>query len=118
MSAKLMMVIVTDMECRGKGVEGDPYRRITQYWTPDGKLLVEKDPCEMVEPTTCSAKNESYKERINWLETMLAKAFELVKRYRGETPLGNQPSMIAEKADEFIVEIMLSKRKKARNEQG
>jgi len=45
MSAKLMTVIVTDMECRGKGVDGDPCRRITQYWTPDGTLLVEKDPC-------------------------------------------------------------------------
>jgi hypothetical protein len=56
MSAKLMMVIVTDMECRGKGVEGDPYRRITQYWTPDGKLLVEKDPCEKVEKKTCRYK--------------------------------------------------------------
>ena len=45
MSAKLMTVIVTDMECRCKGVEGDPCRRITQYWTPNGTLLVEKDPC-------------------------------------------------------------------------
>jgi hypothetical protein len=45
MSAKLMTVIVTDMECRGKGVEGDPFRRITQYWTEEGELLVEKDPC-------------------------------------------------------------------------
>jgi hypothetical protein len=34
------------MEGRGKGVEGDPYRRIVQYWSTDGKLLAEVDPCQ------------------------------------------------------------------------
>ena len=37
-------VICTYLTCRGKGVEGDPIRRITQYWTMDGYLLAEVDP--------------------------------------------------------------------------
>jgi hypothetical protein len=45
-SAELIQVIRTDMEGRGKGVEGDPYRRIVQYWSTDGKLLAEVDPCQ------------------------------------------------------------------------
>ena len=49
MSAKLMTVIVTDMQCRGKGVESDPSRRITQYWSMQGELLAEDDPCEATE---------------------------------------------------------------------
>lgn len=28
---------------RGAGIKGDPVRRIVQYWTTEGKLLVEKD---------------------------------------------------------------------------
>jgi len=38
-------VICTSLERRGKGIEGDPIRRITQYWTMDGFLLAEVDPC-------------------------------------------------------------------------
>ena len=49
MRAKLIQVIVTDMECRGKGVESDPCRRITQYWSPKGELLAEVDPCNGLE---------------------------------------------------------------------
>jgi hypothetical protein len=45
-SAKLIQVIVTDIECRGRGDSpADPMRRITQYWSTDGELLAEVDPC-------------------------------------------------------------------------
>jgi len=37
-------VICTNIETRGKGVDDDPVRRITQYWTMDGYLLAEVDP--------------------------------------------------------------------------
>lgn len=43
-NAKLIQVIVTELELRGKGTEGSPLRRITQYWSTDGELLAEKDP--------------------------------------------------------------------------
>lgn len=47
MSARVMMVIVTDLERRGSGKSlDDPVRRITQYWTLDGQLLAEVDPFE------------------------------------------------------------------------
>lgn len=36
-------VIITHLEMRGKGVEGDPIRRITQIWRKDGTLLAERD---------------------------------------------------------------------------
>jgi len=44
MGAELIQVIRTDLLLRGKGVEDDPYRRITQYWDLEGNLLVEDDP--------------------------------------------------------------------------
>lgn len=36
-------VIITMMEKRGKGVESDPVRRITQVFAKDGKLIAERD---------------------------------------------------------------------------
>ncbi len=48
MKAKVIQVIVTDLGVIGKGVLGDPVRRITQYWTLDGQLLAEVDPNEMM----------------------------------------------------------------------
>ena len=42
--ARLIQVIETDLELRGKGLEGDPYRRVTQYYSPEGELLAENDP--------------------------------------------------------------------------
>ena len=44
MSARLIQVIETDNERRGKGTEDDPVRRIVQYWSTDGILLAEVDP--------------------------------------------------------------------------
>lgn len=41
--AKLIQVIVTDLDLRGKGTTEDPIRRVTQYWSTDGKLLAEDD---------------------------------------------------------------------------
>jgi hypothetical protein len=43
-NAEVIQVIRTELERRGTGAEGDPYRRIEQYWTLDGKLLFENDP--------------------------------------------------------------------------
>ncbi|MFA6290159.1 MAG: hypothetical protein WC637_00180 [Victivallales bacterium] len=43
--AKVIQVIQTTLLRRGKGIApDDPVRIITQYWTLDGKLLVEHDP--------------------------------------------------------------------------
>lgn len=44
MSAKLIQVIETKVR-RGLDVIGDPARAVKQYWSPDGKLLAESDPC-------------------------------------------------------------------------
>lgn len=43
-NAKVIQVIETTLELRGKGTSDAPYRRVTQYWTLDGKLLAEVDP--------------------------------------------------------------------------
>lgn len=42
-SVKVIEVIET-RSLRGLGVEGDPAREVTQYWSFDGKLLAESDP--------------------------------------------------------------------------
>jgi hypothetical protein len=48
-NARVIQVIETGLDLRGKGVEGDPVRRITQYWTLDGELLAEVDPIDKLE---------------------------------------------------------------------
>ena len=46
MNAKLIQVIVTDLDLRGNGTTEDPIRRVIQYWSVDGKLLAENDQCQ------------------------------------------------------------------------
>lgn len=41
---KVIQVIESDIY-RGKGTEGSPGRRVTQYHTLDGVFLAENDPC-------------------------------------------------------------------------
>ena len=43
-SAKIIEVIETK-SIRGYGTEEDISREVTQYWSIDGKLLAECDPC-------------------------------------------------------------------------
>lgn len=45
--AKVIQVIETEIT-RGKGVKDDPFRAVPQYWTFDGTLLAENDPCATV----------------------------------------------------------------------
>ena len=42
--AQVIKLIISD-DLRGKGVEGDPYRRVKQLWTLDGVLIAEDDDC-------------------------------------------------------------------------
>ena len=45
-NAKLITVIVTTLTRRGTGKTSDsPIRVVTQYWSLDGALLAEVDPC-------------------------------------------------------------------------
>ena len=44
-SAEVVQLIHTNLLRRGAGKEGDPIRVIDQYWTLDGQLLFEFDPC-------------------------------------------------------------------------
>ena len=45
-NAKLVTVIVTTLTRRGTGKTSDsPIRVVTQYWSLDGDLLSEVDPC-------------------------------------------------------------------------
>jgi hypothetical protein len=44
--ARVIQVIETDLLRRGDGTPSDPIRVITQYWSLDGKLLAEVDPCK------------------------------------------------------------------------
>lgn len=41
-SAKLIQVIVTESTI-GEGEDRNPFRGLTQYWSPDGALLAERD---------------------------------------------------------------------------
>lgn len=43
-SARVIQVIET-VSVRGKGTEEDMCRPVKQYWSFDGELLAENDPC-------------------------------------------------------------------------
>ncbi len=45
--ARVIEVIETDI-CRGKGTKEDRCRRVMQYWSRDGELLAERDPCSVI----------------------------------------------------------------------
>jgi hypothetical protein len=47
--AKVIEVIQTTLEVRGNGKD-TPLRVITQYWSLQGDLLAEVDPCEGLAP--------------------------------------------------------------------
>lgn len=48
--ARVIQVIVTTLLRRGSGKdENSPIRGVTQYWSLDGKLLAEVDPCQAAE---------------------------------------------------------------------
>lgn len=47
MSAKVIEVIEVKTTI-GKGVVGNPYREIIEYYTLDGKLIAHNDPCKEV----------------------------------------------------------------------
>ena len=49
-TVKVMQVIETTLLRRGVGIQTDPIRIITQYWTMDGQLIVEIDPCQHPQP--------------------------------------------------------------------
>ena len=48
MEAKLIQVIRTNLLLRGNGKENNPYRRIEQFWSLDGKLLAENDSYQQI----------------------------------------------------------------------
>lgn len=52
-----MEVIITTMQTRGKGLPGDPIRRITQVWTKAGELIAEYDPHKTVYIPKCSTND-------------------------------------------------------------
>jgi len=43
-TVEIVQLIKTTLKRKGKGVEDDPIRVITQYWSMDGKLEFEIDP--------------------------------------------------------------------------
>ena len=44
---EIIEVIRTNLDKRGSGAPGDPVQIITKYWSKDGELLWEFDPCEV-----------------------------------------------------------------------
>lgn len=48
-TARLVHLIETTIETRGSGKDdSDPIRCITQYWTLQGQLVCEIDPCKQI----------------------------------------------------------------------
>ena len=52
-TCQVVQVIRTDLMRRGKGIEGSVIRCIEQYYTLDGELLFEFDPCPDTPTCNC-----------------------------------------------------------------
>jgi hypothetical protein len=57
MSAKLVTLIAITAN-RGKGIEGDPIRNVTQFYTIDGRLVAETDHWKQPEFDCCDIFKE------------------------------------------------------------
>lgn len=57
--AKVIQVIEVE-EKRGKGIVGDPVRRVMQYWSFDGELLAENDPTLTERPTQSNMATDEF----------------------------------------------------------
>ena len=44
---KQLTVIETTLTRRGDGTPDSPIRVITQYWSQEGDLIIEHDPCDL-----------------------------------------------------------------------
>ena len=67
-SVKVISVVEVKAK-RGRGIEGDPVREITQYWDMDGNFLAERDD----DPTLLAEQIEWESNRLrniikNWSE--------------------------------------------------
>jgi hypothetical protein len=47
---EVIRVVRTELDLRGDGTRDSPSRRVTQYWSLDGMLLAEVDPCTPAKP--------------------------------------------------------------------
>lgn len=75
MSAQTVSLIRTDLLRRGKGVEDDPVRIVTQYWTWEGELVAEVDPLatRLHEKAVRDAEREAFIHGTGWPESLNAK---------------------------------------------
>jgi hypothetical protein len=60
-AVRVMEVVETTLTKRGKGVEDDPVRCVRQYWSREGELLAEVDPCPALD-----REKKRLKEAILW----------------------------------------------------
>jgi len=57
-TAKVIQVIETTLTRRGNGKD-TPIRIVTEYWSLDGRLLVESDPCVKVNKPLSEAEKSA-----------------------------------------------------------
>lgn len=84
MSARLIQVIETDLERRGSGEGGSPIRRVTQYYSTDGKLLAEVDAwaegMRIGDEELVRYHVEPWRKRVDALVLEVARLAEIAKR--------------------------------------
>lgn len=70
-TARVMQVIETTIERRGDGKDArSPIRVITQYWTLEGTLLAEVDPCAQTIPVEAPMYERSSVEEVRRRRTV------------------------------------------------
>ncbi len=85
-TAILREVIETQILRRGKGIEGDPVRVITQIWTTDGEFLAERDPfrIEECECHSMRSQNEHLKGALKDQQEYTTRLHDAIRWALGE----------------------------------
>lgn len=100
-SAKVIQVIET-VSSRGKGTEENPCRWVHQYWSLEGELLAENDPCE--------ENNTHETEAVKEMEAVVAVSdgqSGSVERYHTEKELREAVMPLL---DERVISVDIMKR--------
>lgn len=52
--------LIQTTQLRGKGAEGDPVRHVDQLFTLDGRLVAQRDPCDL------TSTGQFHPEQLAW----------------------------------------------------
>lgn len=77
---RVVQVIETSLQLTGEGTEASPTRRLTQYYSLEGELLAEVDPCPHLTERRALAELAAAKTDLAAAKTEIARLSQLLEK--------------------------------------